>query len=329
MKNKKATIYDVAKLACVSLATASRVINGSDKVAEDTKSRVLDAIKQLNYKPNTIAVELASRKNTNIAIIVPEINYTYISHVVAGIMDSATNYGYDCLIFTTKDSKKEISQAISKVLSLRPTGVIIFNDSLDEEELEEIVNFDIPVVTLGIDLKNLSSVSWHYKNQIIDLVNEALERNKEIYFISVEGAGIIEKRILKGIRQAYSAKGKDFENIISIKDSYTATYETIKQQIKQMPKSLIISCRDSIALAALNATLDSNLSVPEDYEFMAMIGTKYSELSRPKLSSFSIDMRTLGKTGMKVLAELIENDNQQIITKKLSFNYVKRGSTLK
>ena len=60
---------------------------------------------------------------------------------------------------------------------------------------------------------------------------------------------------------------------------------------------------------------------------MAMIGTKYSELSRPKLSSFSIDMKTLGKQGMNVLAKLI-NDNKQIITEKLAFEYVKRGSTL-
>ena len=58
MTKKNATIYDVAKLASVSLATASRVINGSDKVANDTKQRVLDAIKQLNYKPNSIAIEL-------------------------------------------------------------------------------------------------------------------------------------------------------------------------------------------------------------------------------------------------------------------------------
>jgi len=74
MADKKPTIYDVAKLASVSLATASRVINGIDKVSPDTKQRVLDAIKQLNYKPNSIAVELASKRNANVAIIVPEIN---------------------------------------------------------------------------------------------------------------------------------------------------------------------------------------------------------------------------------------------------------------
>ena len=312
MSKKNATIYDVAKLASVSLATASRVMNGIDKVAPDTKQRVLNAIKELNYKPNTIAIELASRKTTNIAIIVPELNYTYISNVVAGLMEEANNYGYDCLIFTTKGSKDEIKKVMTKVLSTRPNGIVIFNDSLTEDELMDLVQFDIPLVTLGMDLKSISSVSWHYKAQIVDLVNEALARNKEIYFIKVEGGGKIEERILQGIKQAYLENNREFTNIIEVKDSHTKTYNT----------------RDGITLAALNAALDSNLKVPDDFEFMAMIGTKYSELSRPKLSSFSIDMKGLGREGIKVLNELIEHNNGEIITKKLMFNYVKRGSTL-
>ena len=327
MADKKPTIYDVAKLASVSLATASRVINGIDKVSPDTKQRVLNAIKQLNYKPNLIAVELARKRTANVAIIVPEINYTYISNVISGLVEEANKLGYDCLIFTTKGSKKELSNTIYKVLSLRVNGVIIFNDSLDEEEFEELVDFDVPVVTLGNDLKTISSVSWHYKQQIINLVSSALKRDKEICFLSVEGTSKIEQRVVKGIKEAYLQLDKEFNNIISLKDSYKETYNKLIETIPSLGKCLFISVRDSIALAALNAALDLNLSIPNDYEFMAMIGTKYSELSRPKLSSFDIDMKQLGKQGMKVLAKLID-DNGEIISKKLDFEYVKRGSTL-
>lgn len=327
MANKKATIYDVAKLASVSLATASRVINGIDKVAPDTKQRVLDAIKQLNYKPNSIAVELASRKNTNVAIVVPELNYTYISHVVSGLIQEAKELGYDCLIFTTKDSKNDIFKTISKVLSLRPNGIVIFNDSLTEEELSELVCFDIPVVSLGVELLNVSSVTWHYKAQIVDLVNEALNRGKEIYFLKVEGFGRMQERMINGIKQAYTENAKYFTNVIEVKDSYKTVYEEIKTKLPSLKSGLFIACRDSLALAALNAALDLNLKVPQDFEFMAMIGTKYSELTRPKLSSFDIDMKGLGKEGMKVLAKIIENNNLKI-NKKLPFVYVKRGSTI-
>lgn len=326
-KEKNPTIYDVAKLACVSLATASRVMNGIDKVAPDTKERVLDAIKQLNYRPSSIAVELASRKNTNVAIIVPEIKYTYVSHVVSGIMEAANEYGYDCLIFTTKNDKKSLSKVMSKVVSLRPNGIILFNDTLLDEELKELFTFDIPLVTLGVDLKTVSSVSWHYKNQIIDLVNEALARNKQIYFLHVDGSGRMENRIIDAVCKAYEKANLKFENIIHVPDSYQGTYDIVSKKIKEISSGFFIATRDGIEIAALNAALDMEKKVPEDFEFMAMIGTKYSELTRPKLSSFSIDMKGLGKEGMKVLSEVIEN-NEEIISKKLPFKYVKRGSTL-
>ena len=325
---KKATIYDVANLANVSLATVSRVINNIDKVSEDTRLRVLEAIKKLNYTPNTIAIELASKRNTNVAIIVPELNYTYISHVVAGLMEQAKEYGYDCLIFTTKDSKKDITATLSQVVSLRPNGIIIFNDTLSADELSGIVQFDIPAVSLGMDLDTISSVSWHYQTQIFNLVNDAIKRGKEIYFINVAGSGKVEERVLRGIKNAFSQNGKTFTNIIKVRDSYSDTYQKMTQLIPTLDKSFIIATRDSIALAALNAALDLGKKVPEEFEFMAMLGTKYSELSRPKLSSFSIDMKGLGRTGMSVLAEIINGDKKTLINKKLMFEYVKRGSTL-
>lgn len=327
MANNNSTIYDVAKLACVSLATASRVINGIDKVSEDTKQRVLDAIKQLNYKPNRVAVELASKKNTNVAIIVPELNYTYVSHVVSGLIQQAKELGYDCLIFTTNNSKNDVIKTTNKVLSLRPNGIIIFNDTLVEEELSELICFDIPVVSLGVQIDNVSSITWHYKNLIFDLVKEAIKRNKDICFLKVQDFGKMQERMINAIEQAYLENNKKFTNIIEVKDSYKAVYDDMKDKLPSMKNSLIIAVRDSIALAALNAALDLNLKVPEDFEFMAMIGTKYSELTRPKLSSFQIDMKGLGIKGMKVLAKVIEN-NKLIINKKVSFMFEKRGSTI-
>jgi len=321
------TIYDVAKLAAVSLATVSRVMNGADNVSPDTKKRVLDAIKELSYRPSSIAVELASKKNTHVAIIVPEINYTYVSHVVAGLMDKAKELGYECSIFTTKNQAKDITSTFAKVLSLGPKGIIVFNDELKASELESLVSSNIPLVTLGNEFENISSVTWHYKVQVRDIVDSALNRGKEVYFIKVAGAGKIEDRTIDGIRQVYEKKGRKFENFIHVDDSYEDAYEKVKSCLKDLKNPYIMAIRDSIALAGLNAALDLNYKVPEDVEFMATLGTKYSSLSRPKLSSMDINMRGFGKEGMEVLAEQIKNNNQ-VITKKLSFAFVKRGSSL-
>lgn len=329
MKNAvhNATIYDVAKLANVSLATVSRVVNGIDKVAEDTKKKVLEAIEQLNYKPNALAKDLAMSKTTNVAIIVPVLNYTYVAHVVAGLMDTAKQYGYDCLIFTTQE-EDDVLQTLEKVMSLRVNGVIIFNDRLSNDRLQSLINYDIPIVTLGTDLKTISSVTWHYKNQIRLITDHCLnETHKEVYFISVANSGRMEERMLNAIKEEYSKTGKKFNNIIEVEDSYQAAYNKLQEFYQNQKRCYIIAERDSIAIAALNAAIDSNLNVPEDIEVMAVIGTKYSELVRPKLSSFDIDMRGMGKKGMELLAKAIEN-KKEIITEKLNFDFIKRGTTL-
>ena len=322
---KKATIYDVAFKAHTSLATASRVINGKDNVSEATKQKVLDAIKELNYKPNAIAKGLATKKSTNVAIIVPEINYTYISHVVAGLMDCAKKYGYDCLIFTTED-RADVEKVLNKVLSLRVNGVVGFNDYLDEHDVGVLTDYSIPTVTIGLDLKTKSSVTWHYKNQISEIVEECLlKKQEEVFFLKVT-SGKLEKRILSAIEETYKKYGKEFNNIIAVPDSYKETYPIMKRHFANQKKGFYIAARDSIAIAALNAAMDLKKDVPNDIEIMAMIGTKYSELTRPKLSSFDIDMRGLGFKGMEVLATLIENPNQ-IIQEKLPFTFVSRGTT--
>ena len=284
-------------------------------------------MKQLNYRPSASAVELASKKTKNVAIVVPEINYSYVSNVAAGLIEAANGYNYDCVIYTTKNNPKDFSKAVSKVVSLRPNGIILFNDNLSNDEICELMTFDFPLVTLGVDLKTVSSVTWHYKTQISNIVNDALDRNKDIYFIRISTGGKTQERILSAIEKDYAERNMKFENIIDVRDSYTETYNAVLEKLKTINNGFFIALRDSIALAALNACLDSNRKVPEDFEFMAMIGTKYSNLSRPKLSSFSIDMKGLGKEGMKVLAEVIDNP-QEIVSKKLPFEFVKRGTTL-
>ena len=83
---KRITIYDVAKEADVSLATVSRVINGSEVVREDTRIKVQEAIEKLGYKPNAIAQGLALSKTTTIGLIVPEASYFYTGQIINGLM---------------------------------------------------------------------------------------------------------------------------------------------------------------------------------------------------------------------------------------------------
>lgn len=85
---KKVTIYDVAREAGVSLATVSRVINGSSVVRDKTKQKVLEVIERLDFKPNDIARGLATSKTTTIAIVFPQSLFAHVKNMIGGIDDT-------------------------------------------------------------------------------------------------------------------------------------------------------------------------------------------------------------------------------------------------
>ena len=135
---KRVTIYDVAHEAKVSLATVSRVINGSDVVKGNTRQRVEEAIEKLGYKPNAIAQGLALSKTTMIALVIPEASFTYTGQIINGLLDVAKIDKYNVMLHTTTEGINEISDIIENIIKSRVDGVIIYNDRLTDAELDQI-----------------------------------------------------------------------------------------------------------------------------------------------------------------------------------------------
>ena len=122
---KRITIYDVAKEADVSLATVSRVINGSEVVREDTRVKVQNAIEKLGYKPNAIAQGLALQKTTNIALIVPEASFFYTGQIINGLIDVAKIYKYNIMLHTATEGITQMNEIIETIIKSRVDGVVV------------------------------------------------------------------------------------------------------------------------------------------------------------------------------------------------------------
>ena len=115
---KNVTIYDVAREAGVSLATVSRVINGSNVVKPGTRDRVMDAIQRLDFKPNQIARGLATSKTTTIAIVFPQSLFAHVKDMIGGIGDTSRRLDYNVSIYTTDEigDGNPIETVIEKVV---------------------------------------------------------------------------------------------------------------------------------------------------------------------------------------------------------------------
>ena len=178
---KRVTIYSVAHEAGVSLATVSRVINGSPVVREDTRQKVKAAIAAVDYKPNAVAQGLALQKTTSIALVVPESSFNYTGKVINGLLNVAKIYKYNIILHTSTAGINEMNEIIENVIKSRMDGIVVYNDYLKPEELTTLTDYNIPIVYVGnrMSADNICSVYIDYEKAIKNLVSDYLKRGIE------------------------------------------------------------------------------------------------------------------------------------------------------
>ncbi len=326
---ERVTIYEVAKASGVSLATVSRVINHQGNVTEKTKEKVEATIKRLGYKPSGLAQALATNKSTNIGVIIPRANYVYISQVLNGIAEVAKEKGFAISLFLTSHSKQDAISVVEKVITSHVDGAIIFDDELEEEDIQEITSYYVPSIVINnkVEGERCGCIVFGYEHILRRVLTEKLAKDKEItpVFLHVHNCG----RLLARTEKAFISVCKDLSRnyaILNVDDSSSRTYEDFVEYFKKYKSGYFVAYRDSIAAAIANAATDSGLKVPEDVEVVSLIGTKYANIIRPTLSTFDINMQDVGKRSMYMLMDLMKGELEKK-TYRIESVYRKRGST--
>ena len=336
MENKKmfkdrVTIYEVAKVAGFSLATVSRVINNHPNVTEKTRQAVNDAIKRLGYKPSALAQGLANSRSTNIGIMIPSTGYSYVSNMLDGMIDIAKIYGYITSIFITKRTKEDAAQVIESLIKSHVDGAVIYDDELGTDEIRSIQNYHVPLIVIGHDMSgdSLGSIIIEYKDPVMDVVKEYLRHGKnDCYILDIVNQGKMVEEIRDGLLD-YAEANNNKITLLRYNDSYGIVYAGMKEFFKEHRGGYFVTPRDSLAAAVVNAAKESGLRVPEDVQVLAEIGSKYSYIMRPQISSFSIYMFKVGSIAVRILTKIL-NDSSSIKDKtfKIRAKYNKRETTI-
>lgn len=326
----RVTIYEVAKSAGVSLATVSRVINNKNNVTEKTRQLVEDTIERLGYKPSALAQGLATNRSTNIGIVLPATNYVYISNVLSGMVDIAKIYGYQTTLFITRRSKEDAQNVIEKLITSHVDGAVIFDDELETDEIEMMQKYNLPLVVIGHEMagEKLSSITLDYQTTLLEILNNYYERGEnDVKFLDVSNAGNMMDNLKDAVLD-YGAANHKTVSLIHCDDSYQRLYADMKVYFETHHSGFFIAPRDSLACAVINAATDCGLKVPDDIEVISVVGTKYSYIVRPQVSSLEIDMFEVGSIAMRMLTKLLKKNLEQKIYRFKS-SFAIRGSTRK
>lgn len=327
---KRVTIYDVAKEAGVSLATVSRVINGSNVVKGGTRERVQAAVDKLGYKPNAIAQGLALQKSTTIGLVVPEASFTYTGQIINGLIDVAKIYNYNIMLHTITAGITDISSVVEDIIKSHVDGVVIYNDKLKIEEVNELSKYNIPIVMIGnhVNGERLCSVYVDIEKAIYELTSKYLEEGKEkIAILEDRKNPYTCDQMVKGAERAFKQRNKEFNGFLKISAEDRTSYSFLSKHLKDHSYDLIIANRDSQAMAVINSARENQLDVPNDLEVVCVIDSKYNSVMRPQISSFSIPSYDLGAVSMRVMTKMLQSEEEQEDSIELSYLFTPRQST--
>ena len=306
-----ASIKDVAKEAGVSIATVSRVLNDVDVVNEDTKAKVVQAIKKLDYRPNIIARSLKTQRTRTIGIIIPDISSQFYSEIVRGGEDVSNIYDYNIILCNTDlDQAKEI-EYIRVLKEKMVDGVIYMSNSLEPEIISLLHNQQIPTVLVETRDKDhtFPSVTIDNEKAAFDAVSYLIAKgNKRIaYFGSApEYINASADRYL-GYKAALEKNGIAYDDKIAKFGGVKAKdgYETMLQLISEAKFDSVFCSSDELAMGVINALRENNIKVPEDVDVIGFDNIYVSSIFYPKLTTIEQPMYDMGSVGMRMLIKVI------------------------
>ena len=206
------TMKDIAKRAGVSLITVSRVVNNSGYVGKETRARVEEAVRELNYVPNMIASSLRSRQSDLLALLLPDITNSFWTSIARGAEDEAWNSGYGVFICNTDNESEKESAYIERLIRRRVEGVLIVPTPLIDTQLQfnRLRNHGVKFVVLHRRLKELTAdvVRSDGETATQKLAEELIKRgSRRIAFVGQPLGDMTSSDRLDGFNRALQKAG--------------------------------------------------------------------------------------------------------------------------
>jgi LacI family transcriptional regulator len=332
----KATIYNVAIKAGVSLATVSRTLNNPEKVKPATRERVLEVIKELGYKPNAFAKGLASRRSTAVAIIVPDMSRSSVAEMVNGIAVEAKKYNYSLILYVLKDKYQNETEMLQDVVASQADGILYMNDEINEEQFQTLSKikdeYGVPVVlanTVYPYADSLTTVSIDYYQAGYEVTKRLIEEGrKNIFMLTTARKYMVNDLKEAGYQKAIEEAGLKM-NIFRTSGDITVNTVHFNELYREKGSEIdaVIAVRDSIAVSFLNSMIEKGKKIPEDISVFGFQNTKYASLSRPRLSCVDIPIIDIGVKAMYYLKKEIDGEQVEQKIHELPHSIILRQTT--
>lgn len=328
------TIKDIAKLADVSTATVSKIINGkASDISKATIEKVNRIIEEQNYTPNSLARSMITKKTRTIGLVIPDIRNPFFTDLARGAEDIANKSGYSIFFCNTDDDLNKEVNYINNLIEKQVDGIALAGAAVRNKKLEEKMHIKIPMLSLDrnvyfkgikgkIEVDNFSG-AYEAVKHLIELGHE------KIMFLS--GQLDIKPSLdrLKGYKKALADHHLDYDEELVVMGNYSRDfgYNFIHGSFSTGSITSIFCGNDLIAVGAIQALKEKGVSIPQEISVVGFDDIYLSSLVTPSLTTVRQPSYDMGYSSVETLINLIEHKKMTNHKVKIKPQLIVREST--
>ena len=306
---------DIAKDLGLSQATVSKVLRDHPDIGEETRKRVLDRVKELDYQPNSLARSLVTGRSYLIGLVAPSLLHPFFAEIALAVSASIRDKGYSLIVSSSEEDPELEKEEISRLLGRRLDALVIASTGSNMEQLRRMDSNGQPYVLIDRDLAGLAA-------NFVGINDEKAGRLATEHLIDMGCTRIAHIRgqdnstgigRFEGYRQALRHRGLPYAEEYVVSRSYVDT-ETTRQGAEAMrlllerdPRPDGVFCfNDPLAIGAMTTILEAGLRIPEDIALIGCGNLPNNDWLRVSLSSIDQHSQMIGQRAADLVLKLIE-----------------------
>ncbi|KRM42416.1 LacI family transcriptional regulator [Lentilactobacillus parafarraginis] len=313
-----AKISDIAKLAGISSASVSRILNKTGRYSEETAKKVHKIAEEIGYYKDISASNLASQKSSTIGIIYTTLNTNFSNIVVDAIVSTATMNHFDTIMMQSKkDDANDLDQVCQRMMERRVFSILFVSIRPTAKTIQLLNNLGIVSLLVGtaspLSTPYISSNDYQIGFQATQFL---LDRGyQKIGFAGADTTTDFVRRqrysgYLAALKQASVRFSQDWK--FDGDFSYDAGIQAATYYCHHQDLHAIIAASDEVSWGMLNGFQDRGVNVPEQIAILSIDGTDSCLRTRPKLSSVTQNFELMGKTAIEYLLQSPKNRKSKV-----------------
>lgn len=308
-KDKVTSLKDVAGVAGVSVTTVSRLLNGSLELPHETRTRIEEAIRDLNYQPNPHARRLSRGRSDTIGLVVPDIANPFFATLVAAVEEEADSRGLAVSLYATLNRPGREIAYLQLIDRNHVDGLIFVTNHPDDGQLASLINRTGKVVVVDEDVPGARAPKLFCDNrQGGYLAGKHLVEHghRDVLFIGGPDEMISSRRRFSGLEHAVREGFGADARLIKYAGDYTVGFgrEAAKRFIAEgKPATAIFASSDEIVIGLMEVFRSEGVSIPEDVSVVGFDDVGPLHLFAPSMTAIRQPVRAIGQRAVSLLLE--------------------------